>query len=56
MMEESPGKNTDLIFGGGLAPFVNYDLIKPNDILRLVISFVQLLVPYLFIIDCWLIT
>jgi len=34
MMEESPGKDTDLIFGGGLAPFVNYDLIKPNDILR----------------------
>ena len=27
MMENNPGKDTDIILGGGLAPFVNYDLI-----------------------------
>jgi len=31
MIEESPGKDADLIFGGGLAPFVNYDMIVPDD-------------------------
>jgi len=30
MIENSPGKDTDLIFGGGLAPFVNYDLLEPE--------------------------
>ena len=31
MIEESPGKDADLIFGGGLAPFVNYDMIVSDD-------------------------
>ena len=31
MIEDSPAKDTDLIFGGGLAAFVNYDLLDPEE-------------------------
>ncbi len=31
MIEDSPAKETDLIFSGGLAAFVNYDLVEPEE-------------------------
>lgn len=31
MIEDSPAKETDLIFSGGLAAFVNYDLVDPDE-------------------------
>jgi len=31
MIEDSPAKETDLIFSGGLAAFVNYDLVDPEE-------------------------
>ena len=30
MVEESPAKDADLIFGGGLASFVHYDIGDPD--------------------------
>eukprot|EP00088_Acartia_fossae_P001505 TRINITY_DN10583_c0_g2_i2.p1 TRINITY_DN10583_c0_g2~~TRINITY_DN10583_c0_g2_i2.p1 ORF type:complete len:556 (+),score=113.44 TRINITY_DN10583_c0_g2_i2:22-1668(+) len=34
LIEDSPGKDTDLVFGGGLAAFVNYDLVDPDEVER----------------------
>ena len=36
MMENSPGKDTDIILGGGLAPFVNYEMIEGEEDTRYV--------------------
>ena len=38
MIEDSPAKDTDLIFGGGLAAFVNYDLLDPEERYKINIS------------------
>ena len=37
-MENSPGKDTDIILGGGLAPFVNYDLIDEDQKTRFTLT------------------